>query len=184
MPQMKCMNSDREASQIAEHGPLCAVYDGSSFDDPDEVAALASDDNLNAMVQMNEDEMQAFGRVDAMVDRFARDQGVTETTHQAVIAALEAVGLGHFSKQDWQHFVALRASLPASIAKILQFCQFSAVASRVRVKPSDFGMAAKLDPRALWSKVAVMLWQYIGSCPQKALSQGDTVVTFAGRKEW
>jgi hypothetical protein len=54
--------TDGEGAEILKHGPLCAIYDSSVYADVDAVLALSSDDNLNAHVQMAEDEMQAFGR--------------------------------------------------------------------------------------------------------------------------
>ena len=49
---------DTEGQSIMEHGPMCAVYRSELFSDNDALVALASDDNLNAGVQMGEDEMR------------------------------------------------------------------------------------------------------------------------------
>jgi hypothetical protein len=49
------------------------------------------------------------------------------------------------------------------------------------VRPSDFGLTAKLDPLSPWTKVAIMLWQCIGSMDQKHAS--GSALTFFGRKE-
>ena len=166
-------DSDAEGKLILEQGPLCALYGSNLLHDIDATNALCSDDNLNAGVQWGEDEMQAFGRVHEMVVRLAASQGSAPSqggaspTIDALIASLQVAGLGQFSCDDWKEFIALRMSLPGGIAKILQTCQFGACGGRVRVKPSDFGLAAKLDPRAPWANVAVLLWQYIGSADQK-----------------
>ena len=137
--------------------------------------ALSSDDNLNASVQWGEDEMQAFGRVDAMMLRLGPSQ------EEVIFASLQVSGLGKFSEDDWKAFIALRSSLPSKIAKILQTCQFNACAGRVRVRPSDFGLTAKLDPRAPLAKVALMLFQYLSSMDHKSAS--GNALTFAGRRE-
>jgi hypothetical protein len=52
------------------------------------------------------------------------------------------------------------------------------------VRASDFGLAARLDPRTPWVKVCLLLAQYIGNLEQKTLKGATTAVsTFAGRKE-
>lgn len=174
-------DGDTEGAEIMSRGPLCAIYDSKLLDDPEALRALASDDNLNASVQWGEDEMQAYGRVHEVVERLAPSQDPPEESYGTVLASLEVSGLGKFSADDWTQLIALRMQLPDNISKVLQACQFGVCAGRVRVKPHDFGLAAKLDPRAPWTKVAIMLWQYIGSMDQKDI--GATTLTFQGRKE-
>ena len=178
---IRLQDTDTEGAQIIEQGPLCAMYDSSLLHDIDATSALASDDNLNAGVQWGQDEMQAFGRVHEMMVRLAPSQDGTALTLDSMLASLQVSGLGQFSCEDWKEIIAFRSSLPGNIAKLLQTCQFNACAGRVRVKPSDFGLSAKLDPRAPWAKVALMLWQYIGSVDQKHIV--TTAKTFSGRRE-
>ena len=184
--------SDVEGAEIREQGPLCAIYESSIFEDPDAVSALASDGNLNSNVEMGEDEMQAFGRVDAMFERMARSQDTKagekpKINMEKLLANIQVSGFGQFSEESWQHLIALRKVLPTAMAKCLQLCQFNAVASRVRVRSSDFGAVAKLDPRAPWAKVALLLWQYLGTLNEKHGSQPSRddilLTTFSGRKE-
>ena len=173
--------ADSEGAQIQEQGPLSSIYSAGLLLDLDATNALSAEDNLNASVSWGEDEMQAFGRVHEMMIRMAPSQEVSHGTVDNMIKSLQVSGLGKFSLDEWREFIALRKSLPCSIAKILQTCQFNACAGRVRVRPVDFGLSAKLDPRTPWAKVAVMLWQYIGSMDQKSTS--GNAHTFAGRKE-
>ena len=49
------------------------------------------------------------------------------------------------------------------------------------MRATDFGLAAKLDPRAPWVKVSVLLFQYISNMDENITSANAT--TFAGRKE-
>ncbi|MDP6721474.1 MAG: hypothetical protein QGF59_22590, partial [Pirellulaceae bacterium] len=176
-------STDVVGADICKQGPLCAIYASSVFDDPDALNALASDDNLNSVVQLGEDEMQAYGRVCAMMSRLAHSQDAQATTIDTVVRSLEVSGLGAFTMQEWKHLISLRACLPQKVSRVLQTCQFNATAGRVRVKTSDFAMAAKLDPRAHWSAVSVLLHQYIGSLTNDAaLSQGESITTFGGRK--
>ena len=127
---------------------MCQIYESSLLHDQDAATALASDDNLNATVQWGEDEMQSYGRGSDMVDRLANKDGTT--TIASLIAALQTIGLGQYTVEDWKDFLNLRVSLPISHSQVLQHCQFNACAGRVRVRASDFGLAADLDPRAPW----------------------------------
>ena len=174
---IRWQETDTEGAQIIEQGPLCALYASSLLHDIDAASALASSDNLNASAQWAEDEMQAFGRVHEMM---ARQEGIPSTM-DGMIASLQVAGLGQYSIEDWKEFIALRSCLPSNIAKVLQTCQFNACAGRVRVRPSDFGLSAKLDPRAPWAKVAVMLWQYMGSADRGRLSASAN--PFMGRRD-
>ena len=112
---------------------------------------MASDGNLNSSVEMGEDEMQAFGRVDAMFERMAHSQDnkageKPKIQVDKVLASIQVSGFGQFSEENWGHCIDLRKVLPTAMAKCLQVCQFNAVASRVRVRSCDFGAVAKLDP--------------------------------------
>ena len=169
-------DSDAEGKLILGQGPFCALCGSNLLHDIGGTSALCSDDNLNAGVQWGEDEVQVFGRVHEMVVRLAASQGSAPSqggaspTADALITSLQVSGVGQFSCKEWKEFIAFRMSLPGVIAKTLQTCQLSACGGRVRVKPSDFGLAAKLDPRAPWAKVAVLLWQHIGSADQNHAS--------------
>ena len=179
---IKWRDDDTEGPLILESGPLCAIYTSALFDDLEAMNALTADDNMNAETQWGQDEMQAFGRVHLLMDRLAPSQGADhEKWNAEVLAAIEMSGCGTFTSDEWKNFILLRSGLQKPIAEVLKTCQFNACAGRVRVKPRDFGQVAKLDPRAPWAKVAMMLWQYIGSMDKKPTQ--PNAVTFTGRKE-
>ena len=67
---IRWQEADAEGAQILEQGPACAIYGEGLLLDIDAAHALASDDNLNTGVQWGEDEMQAFGRVHAMMEKW------------------------------------------------------------------------------------------------------------------
>ena len=85
-----------------------------------------------------------------------------------VMTNLEASGLGALGRSEWKDLVSFRRSIPSPISKIFMACQFHHCAGQVRVRAADFGVIAKLDPRAPWMKVCVLLWQYIGNMDAKA----------------
>ena len=182
---LKAQQGDSEAILIQEEGPLCAVYESALYHDSEAMQALSSDDNLNAGVVWGEDEMQAFGRVHQLMERMAPSQVSKGFNVKEILDALTMSGLGQFSADEWKDFIRLRAALPSPVAKVLQTCQFSACAGRVRVKVGDFGLAGKIDPRFPWDIVAIMLFQYIGTVMADTIrAESARAATFTGRKEF
>ena len=180
---IKWREGDSEGQLIQDQGPLCQLYSSALLKDKEALDALAGDDNLNATVQWSQDEMQAYGRVHETVERLSGGAAGQNSAADAtqVIQSLEMAGLGQFTLDDWESLLALRQTLPTAISKCLQMVQWNACAGRVRVKPSDFGLTAKLDPRAPWAKIGLLLFQYIGNMDCKI---GETSSeTFGGRKE-
>lgn len=174
---------DTEGNLIETLGPVCAIYDSSLFYDKAAMQALSSEDNLNASVQWAEDEMQAFGRVHLLMESQARSQEEQKVAAPKLIDLLQVSGLGKFSVHDWNHFIALRAALPAAMAKVFTTCQFHICAGRVSVKAQDFGITATLDPRWPWPMVCIMLWQYIGSLDLNTKKVPTSGTPFQGRRE-
>ena len=64
---IKWSRRDVEAQEINTQGVLCAIYDEEILDDSAALSGVMADDNLNASVQMREDETQAYSRVDAVI---------------------------------------------------------------------------------------------------------------------
>ena len=173
---IKWLDKDEEGLLILEQGPICQIFEEGLFEDKDALIALASEDNMNAGIQLGEDEMQAFGRTHQLITKLG-DQKFTDAS---VLEKIRVGGMGTFSDSEWLHMIKLRAGLPTPVADVLQTCHFQASAGRVRVKAADFGQAARLDPRTPWSKVALMLLQYIGNLP----AQSEAVAaTFTGRRD-
>ena len=176
---------DAEGMLTQTEGPLCAVFRADAFRDSDAMTALASEDNLNASVQMEEDEMQCFGKVSLLVD--TRGHTVAQknsSTVQDLLSSLRMQGFGKFSEDDYTNFINLRLSLSAPQAELFKTCQFSVCSGRVTVKPSDFGLAAKLDPRAPWCMISLLLGQYIGTMNANAINGiVQCCSTFAGRNQ-
>ena len=186
-PRITFKMNDSEADEIMTQGLVCAIYDKTIFGDLEAIDALSADANLNSNVDCGEDEMQAFGRVDILFNRIAADPkwiGHDIPVEHVLQKLNESCGFGQFVQEDWIHFIALRKALPANMANVLRQCQFDAAARRVRAKPIDFGAVAKLDPRAPWTKVALMFSQYIGNNGGRNGSQPSTKqITFRGRNE-
>jgi len=160
---IKLQDGDVECKEILSSGVMAVIYGPELLRDEDAMCAFASADNLNASVQMVEDEMQAFGRVHALVDRLAPGQEKKDSTINSLISQLEVSGIGTFTRENWKDIITLRFSMPGHMAKLFMTCQFDACAGRVRVKPADFGQSARLDPRAPFGMCATMLSQFLGT---------------------
>ena len=59
----------QEWNEIVADGPLCTIYNEGLWDDEEALRWTMLGDNLNAAVQLGEDEMQAFGRADSIVQQ-------------------------------------------------------------------------------------------------------------------
>ena len=178
--------NDEEGQLISQQGPLCVVFDSALLEDPEALSSVMSDDNLNASVQMAEDEMHCYGRVHALFDLLAPSQQPNSSIETSqVLEKLRGAGLGSFTEDQWMHFILLRGQLPSLVSMIFQTCQFQTAAGRGRVKPADFGFVSKIDKRAAWSKVAILMWQYSSAVSGRtgAGPSGTSALTFAGRVE-
>ena len=179
---------DREGHEITMRGPLCCVYRQGLYEDEPAAKTLCSEDNLNALVSMAEDEMQAFYRVDT---QFSKEEQKIIQQHGDVAAhrqdlekaVVEAIGIngGHapFSRKQWHELVAFRAGMPGPLCNLLQGCHAILCAGRSRVKIDDWGLVAKMDRQAPWAKLFVLMMQYLGALPT-ADKEGRG---WAGRRE-
>jgi len=89
----------QEWNEITANGPLCTIYSEGLWDDKEALQWTMLGDNLNAAVQLGEDEMQAFGRVDSIVQQIvsqAPGQQTIEIHSRTVFEKLKAEGFGVF----------------------------------------------------------------------------------------
>ena len=146
-----------EGSAILSEGVLCTVYKAELLDDPEALDAIMNADNENADLEMEEDEVQAQGRVDAAVQSCLHLSGSEAVTVDTVLAAMMTSGLRAFSEEQTKDLIKFRLMLSTGVFNCFRQCAFHAVGSRVRVKPSDYGIVAPLDSRAQWVKVSIVM---------------------------
>ena len=179
---------DREGHEITMRGPLCCVYRQGLYMDDAAAKTLCSEDNLNALVSMAEDEMQAFHRACAQFlveeEKILQQHGEVEPHRQELEkAAVDGIAIngGHapFSRREWHDLVAFRAGVPRALSELLQGCHAILCAGRSRVRIADWGLVAKLDRQAPWAKLCVMMMQYLGAMPTPD-KEGSR---WAGRKD-
>ena len=86
-----------EWKAIRDEGILAAVYDEALWADKDALVSLMLGDNLNAAVQIGEDEVQAFGRVDVIVTELAHSQhsNPVQISIRTVYDVIEKEGFGN-----------------------------------------------------------------------------------------
>ena len=160
--KIRWKQSDSEGADILMSGPVCVIYRQELFEDADAMQALCSQDNLNACVQMEQDEIQAFGRVHMMIDNTINKQDSQcedAIIERDVLQQLKITGLGQYSEDDWLGLIRLRMKIGHAAAKIFTTCQFHECAGRVRVRSADFAMAAKIDHKCKFAMIGIVLSQ-------------------------
>ena len=167
-----------EQQAISENGVLAVVYGEELWDDREALVRLMLGDNLNAAVQVGEDEVQAFGRVDRIVVEFTeKHKEKTAAGSQPTVGVREVFeriendGFGKFDKDTFMHFIRLRLTITHQAAKIFTACQQNVVGSRVQVKADEYNQVSKLDDRCPLTKIAVLLHKYYEPIRDKAGSQ-------------
>jgi len=185
-----------EARLIRDSGIVCAVYSEDIVKDSGALSALMGDDNLNANVQMREDEMVAFTRVGTVIEEIDDSPRTPEkgpklqahSQHQhdvkLIINRMRELGFGSFTEEAMIDFIKLRSSLPSQVAAAFAQCQFHCVGGQARVKHGDYGLTTRLDPRAPWTKISVLLSQYLSALKGRQTGpKTNTELQFQGRSE-
>ena len=143
---------------------MAVIYNAGIWKDMAAVEALCSLGNLNASIEEEEDEIQAFGRIDTLITRMAcspEGQREDNIPVEAILKALKAAsGYGHFSISRWKDFIALRRALSANHTLVMKMCQFNNVAGQVKLKSHNFERVAKLHKSCPWVKVSLILFGY------------------------
>ena len=151
-----------EYQEIVENGVMAVVYDENLWSDKEASITLMLGDNLNASVQVGEDEVQAFGRVDRVVlDEVSKATGDQPTISlRAVFERIEKEGFGKFGPKEWTHFIKFRLGISHKAAQIFLMCQQQCVGARVSVKSDEFERLSRLAQRCPLTKIAVLLNRY------------------------
>ena len=156
-------DDDVEANEIQKHGPLCAIYDEKLLDDHDAVQALMQEDNMNASVQMGEDEMSALTAVERTIEQMgpdARDKQ-KDLDIKKILQRVRTVGCcGNFSDLHIAHFIKFCGLVPKRIAEDFRTCQFHIVGGQVRVRAEDFNTVTMLDETCPRVKAATLMHTY------------------------
>ena len=71
---IKWKDGDEEGQMIGQHGICCAIYREELLDDPEALAAIMREDNVNAEISMKEDTMATFGLLDCILRTWAQKQ--------------------------------------------------------------------------------------------------------------
>ena len=161
---------------IRDDGILCCVYSEDLWCDEPALRATMLGDNLNAFVQVGEDEMQAFGRVDAVVRALVAKASDPGTSSQApsqqvelgvrnVYATLEEEGFGATPAPIMVDLIRFRLAITHKAAEIFRTCQQHSIGFRVQVKSDDYRLASTLGNRCSLGKVAILLFQYYNGLP-------------------
>ena len=178
--------NDREGQEILQYGPTCCIYREGLFGDTGALKSLAIEDNLNAQIQMGDDEMAAFGRVHAqhaeeekkLKSRYFDDWVQhKDKMHSDILSGITFDGgLKPFSETDWNALIQFRMGLTKEITEVMIHCYQSLSAGMTRVRIYDWGLLAKLDKRAPFAKVCLLMMQYVS--PLSAIKPEGSAMTF------
>ena len=106
----------------------------------------------------------------------------TAVTAEGMIARVRQLGAITFTDEELEHLIRFRASLQSELlATAFLQSQWALTQGRIRVKCSDFGILAAMDPRGLWCRVAVAMRQYVGAL--NAVGDIGFGRNFGGRSE-
>ena len=98
-PKIRFKPGDKEGKEMQSEGVLAVIYEDTIWGDMREVEAVCAIGNFNAKIDQSEDEMQAFGRINELMNSMCADtQSLSDGN---VISALQnARGLGHFYRSN------------------------------------------------------------------------------------
>ena len=180
--------SNAEAVLIKTRGIMTVEYSMDLFRDPAALHHLMGEDNLNAQIQMKQDEMPMFGKVERIMRgpecRSHRDPADYDLGK--VLEHVELEGVDNCTEAQIIDLVKLRATLTLQVTNVFTECQFHMVGGKVRVSTKDFGLAATLDARCPWVKIAILLHLYFSTLKQGAgpsYAKPSERAHFAGRAE-
>ena len=167
-----------EGHKILEEGVLCVVYKPELMLDTEAFMAVMNADNENADLEMEEDEVQAQGRVENAI-ALCQNKGDAK----AVFEFMQKAGLRAYSELQTKALISFRLALSSQVAQCFRTCAFYSASGQVRLRPEDFGVVTKIDPRAQWVKVSIMMRQYTSTVNEKVLSGPKaSLVQWTGRK--
>lgn len=158
-------DNDDEGKQIQQCGVNAIVYGPKLWDDPAALMALMREDNLDADVQKEESELDAFGLAHTVVKELVADYQAMripiKLSTNAVMEKLGVLGLGHLPRGDWVHLVSFRILLSDAQATFLLDCLFQVCHGRIRTPATTFGEINSIHPKAhAWPKVFLLVETY------------------------
>ena len=113
------------------------------------------------------------------------DKAKGEQAKGTILQRVKKNGGGTLSEDDIGKLINLRLSLSSQISEVFRLCQFQAIGNRVRVKPHDFAVIARVEARAAWCKIAMLLSQFYAAMGAAGAAgpASSSDITFAGREE-
>ena len=153
-------DDDSEGKPIAEQGPICAVYKPQIWEDKEAVQALCRIDNQDAHIMMEESEIEALSRVNQYFNDLD-EKALQDFNMDVHLNNMAARGYGPFTRTDFEKFLKFRKDLNPQQTQVLLTCQWNVCDGKARIHTDDFLFTSKLDKRAAWVKVALILHQYL-----------------------
>ena len=102
-----------------------------------------------------------------------------------ILSQLKMAGLVNFAEDNGIDCIKLRAALPKKVVDTFCTLKWKVDRGGVRVKTSDYAAVSSIDSRCPWTKVAILMHQYLRSEDEKDKPQpaANKLGTFQGREE-
>ena len=111
------------------------MYTKELWKDKPALLALMREDNANAITNLAETELDAFGVVNTVIIEMSEEAGTTqatEITSDAVMDKIRLLGFGQLPIQELFNLVAFRLYIPTPHATMAVSCLFQVCNGRVR----------------------------------------------------
>ena len=105
--------------------------------------------------------MSVYGRVHAIIMKLKEDNDGKDPDLQDVFRELKEHGLGTLNERQMMDLITFRAVLSEKVSGAFMAMQFNCVGGLIRVSSADFASLTKLDKRAQWAKVCILLYHYL-----------------------
>ena len=157
--------ADKILAQHLSEGIWCEVFREELWDeDPEGLRAIVGEDNMDAATDLAASEIEVLQTLRRLLDE-SRGEKDASLRHRQVLARAKVLfGTQAYSDADLSNLYNFAVRVPGKLVENLCQVHFAVVpAALLRVRPVDFGTAAKLDPAWPYVKVALVVSLYLGA---------------------
>ena len=154
--------------QLAQHlaeGVVCEVFREELWlEDPDAMAAIVGEDNMDAVTNLAASEIEVLQSLRRSLTNTPRELDAEGRFLAVMSHASAQFGNMAFSAADMANLYNYACRLPETLVDNLCQVHFAVVpAALLRVRPADFGTVAKLATTMPYVKMALIISLYLGA---------------------
>ena len=156
---------DSQLSQHLSEGVACEVLREELWlDDPDAMAALIGEDNMDAATSLAASEVEVLQTLRRSLEDTAAEKDPNERFSKVIASAHTRFGAMAYAKPDLANLFNFAIRVPGPLLDNLCAVHFAVVpAALLRVRPTDYGLIAKLDKMYPYVKVALIISLYLNA---------------------